>query len=244
MDSLPLATQSYEAKVALILSAGGDAMGRAHLIYEPDDYFPSKADVKLREAPSRLRRDGESGFVRDTVPLNVGMTGILSVLAQDPNTWRVEESFAITIANVSDDEKRVLIDVLRPDNVPICPERVSIQQNPDYIKLADYRRLSEGSNSNPYPWKFLQFLVGLEIFQDIQLDDTTFIIRLSNADALEIRGLLRHKSPAVASPGKQVLSERITHAIVYREFTTLSEINASSKQILTALRLYKPGYLD
>ena len=126
---------------------------------------------------------------------------------------------------------KVTTEVERPSNVPISPNRWTMQGNFKYREaVADY-------NLNPPQWPFLKTLVGLDIPRDIELDDNTWLIRLTDADAIELR---LHISQGYSDI--PMIFNPLTHAVCYREQP--QDLQGQFSKLIRALRLFKSGYIE
>lgn len=202
-----------------------------HLEYKQDDYFPCRVHLDVERVDTTLIGDqGRPMYGHGEGRLEVGMNSRLPLTIHLPHEG-VADEFSIRISEVSEDGKKAVAEIDRPLNVPICSYRWTVKTNFNYEQKANNYSL------NPPLWPFLKTIVGLDIPSDIQLDENTRIIKLTQADAIEMKHYLSstyRNHPLIFNP--------LTHAVCFLERP--QDVQQEFKRVLLALRLFNPGYVE
>jgi hypothetical protein len=228
-----------------------------HFVYGANGFFPEEIQMSISHTSKlTLTQDegtGERKHIGETnVKLAVGMVGTLKpyspglmlsamvsgngsniTIVPVPHPRQLSENpeeFIVEVTSVDADGRNIIVRVEQPTNVPICEDRWSIQSN--------FRRqqIATDVQFNPASWAFLKTVVGLEIPEDFQLSNDLSLVKLTTADVSELRQYLLTTYRALIP-----ISDPLTHALCFRGESP--NVQGEFNKILTALRLFKAGYL-
>jgi hypothetical protein len=200
------------------------ASGHGSLRYNSDDYFPATGVLGDVWAITAL------GF-------EVGMDVMLSVqiaMGQEPYAAKIA---TMAPAAENSDQLRIEVAIRRPTNIPICKNRVLIQSVPYLRALVGEQFATEA------PWQCVQVFTGLTAdAETIELPPDNWLVLLDLADTLELQQFfVTGVTPAMYNPMLAANLERKVGAICMR--TCTEDERSQSGQLLTALRLFREGFL-
>ena len=210
-----------------------DAMVYYHFVYEDGDYFPSRAHITIRNNVRLIKPPLAGSTQYEEGTLEQGMIAHLTPAAMR-SLHDVEENFVLKITSIDSTGKQVVAQVIQPTNVPIAYQRGSISENRDRTVQAVNMKIADP------PWAVVCPILGLEAPSDIELNSQVSIIKLSEADIVELQQYVYSFHHIVS-----LSSILFTHAICFRT-DPIDAVDTRQRldQILTALRLFNSGFLE